>query len=68
MVKEIREESARLTDTNVKNEKTKAVLLIGLGDKDYEALRVIAAHSPRTKNYAVMIRKVLRDEARRLKS
>ncbi len=56
-----------MTDTNVKSEKVKSVLLIGLTEKDYEALQVLAARNPRVKNYGVLVRKVLKDAAKSVK-
>jgi hypothetical protein len=64
--KEIKEESARMTDTNWKNEKTRAILLIGLTEKDYIALRLIADNNPKVKNYGVLVRRLLAREAKRL--
>ncbi len=55
-----------MTDTNWKNEKTKAILLIGLTEKDYIALRIIADNNPKVKNYGVLIRRLLAREAKRL--
>ncbi len=64
MLKEIRAESGRLTDTNAKSEKVKEVLLIGLTQKDYDNLQILAARNPRIKNYGVLVRKVLKEAAR----
>lgn len=66
MLKEIAEESKRMTDTNVKGEKTEQILLTGLTRKDMENLNLVASYYPRIKNYGVLIRTVLRDRAKAL--
>jgi len=68
MLAEVKEESGRMTDTNWKSEKCRAVLLVGLTQKDYDALQVIAADHPKVKNYGVLVRRVLNAEAKRLKA
>ncbi len=68
--KEIKEESARMTDSNQKDAKarakTKAVLLIGLKQRDHDNLAAIAARYPDVKNYGVLVRRLLAREAKRL--
>jgi hypothetical protein len=66
MLAEIKEESGRMTDTNWKNEKTRAILLIGLTQREYDALQVIATDNPKVKNYGVLVRRLLAREAKRL--
>lgn len=63
---ELKDESSRLTDTNVKSDTCRAVLLIGITQKDYENLQRLAAENTRIKNYGVLVRKVIRDAVRQL--
>ena len=63
-LEDIRELSSRLTDTNAKKENTHAVLLVGLTEKDFDALQKCAAQYPKIKNYGVLVRRVIRQAAK----
>lgn len=63
----IRDESARMTD-NIKRKDVRQVALLALTAKDIENLKTIAAAEAHTRNYAVLIRRLVAREAKELES
>jgi hypothetical protein len=60
-----REESARMCD-NIDRANVRQVALLALTDKDIAALEVIIEADGRLRNYAVLIRRLIAREAKRL--